>query len=140
MVRVTDHLSEKVIRGFFQTLFWRRRFLANRGSSSTSYTGDVPAIVVHDSETGNLRVPRAMPSVDLTQMRNVGSGSGFSPASPVFSGDLGLNLRHRTPTESEDEAGPSGRTWSSVGAPESQIATSTGTSELYSIYFAFAHC
>ena len=38
LVRVTDQVNEKICRGFFQTLFWRRWFLAQR-SSSNSYSG-----------------------------------------------------------------------------------------------------
>jgi hypothetical protein len=43
LVRVTDIVSEKTCRGFFQMLYWRRWFLAQR-SASSSYTG--PGIVL----------------------------------------------------------------------------------------------
>ena len=36
LVRVTDQVNEKICRGFFQTLYWRRAFLAHHASSSSS--------------------------------------------------------------------------------------------------------
>jgi hypothetical protein len=134
LVRVTDRVREKTVRGFFQTMFWRRWFLARR-SSSTSYTGDstfppqsfniVPSIVVEESETSMLNVPRvAQPSLDLTQMRNA-MGAGYSPTTPAFTRTDRLYI-----TES-DEQDSQIRSWSNIGAPGSSIATSAVSSELY---------
>jgi len=40
LVRVTDQVNENICRGFFQTLYWRRAFLAHRASSSSpSFAG-----------------------------------------------------------------------------------------------------
>ena len=39
LVRVNDAVNEKICRGFFQTLYWRRRFLAHYNSSSSSASG-----------------------------------------------------------------------------------------------------
>jgi len=124
LVRVTDQLREKTCRGFFQTLYWRRRFLAQRTASS-SYTGVVPSIVVEESETSMLSVPRVtQPSLDLTQMRN-DVGAGYSPTTPAFS------TSDRLYTQSND-AGQSSqiRSWSNLGAPDSQISTSEVHSEM----------
>lgn len=38
LVRVTDQVNERICRGFFQMLYWRRWFLAHR-SVSPSYAG-----------------------------------------------------------------------------------------------------
>jgi hypothetical protein len=134
LVRVTDRVREKTVRGFFQTMFWRRWFIAQR-SQQTSYTGDsafprqcfniVPSIVVEESETSMLDVPRvAQPSLDLTQMRNA-MGAGYSPTTPAFT------RADRMYTTESDEQDSQIRSWSNIGAPGSSIATSAVTSELY---------
>src|SRR5438552_19167175 len=84
LVRVTEQVNEKICRGFFQTLYWRRAFLAQRSGSSSltgifiilKYLITVPSIVVQETDTSALSVPRpTLPSLDLTQMRsNLGSG------------------------------------------------------------------
>ena len=84
----------------------------------------VPSIVVQESEATSLAVPRpALPSLDLTQMRELGKG-------------YSSNVSRQDSTSSElprlgltDEGSPV-RTWSSIGNPDSQIATSAGVSEL----------
>jgi len=123
LVRVTDRVREKTVRGFFQTMFWRRWFIAQR-SQQTSYTGDIPSIVVEESETSMLDVPRvAQPSLDLTQMRNA-MGAGYSPTTPAFT------RADRLYTTESDEQDSQIRSWSNIGAPGSSIATSAVTSEL----------
>ena len=138
LVRVTDHVNEKICRGFFQTLYWRRRFLAQRSSSSSSYTGigmasvklmltTVPAIIVQEDEASTLSVPRpALPSFDLTQMR-----VRYSPTSPVFPGQSSIQP---SPTEASDIVERSSgeiRSWSNIGGPESHVATPAANTELY---------
>lgn len=142
LVRVTEQVHEKVVRGFFQTLYWRQRFLAQRSESSSSISGpagktsdlskliEVPSIVVEETETSSLSVPRAaMPSLDLTQMRNL--GAGYSSTRPVFRQEDRLQVQGSSQSESDDESDSRGRTWSNLGAPDSQVATSAGQSELY---------
>lgn len=85
----------------------------------------VPSIVVEESEATSLSVPRpALPSLDLTQMREISTGysSNLSGPSPTSSDlpRLGLSDGGSSPI----------RTWSNLGAPDSQIATSSGVSEL----------
>ena len=90
----------------------------------------VPSIVIEESETSLLSVPRAaMPSLDLTQMRHI--ASGYAPTQPVLSQQDRLYVRGRSHSESDDESESQGRTWSNLGAPDSQIATSAVQSELY---------
>jgi hypothetical protein len=126
LVRVTDAVHEKQVRGFFQTLYWRRQFLAQRSQSSTSGSAQLPSIVVEESETSLLSVPRAgMPSLDLTQMRNLGS-----PTRPAFGQQDRLQVQGSSRSESDDESDPHGRTWGNLGAPDSQLSTTTGQSEL----------
>jgi len=141
MLRVADQVNENVVRGFFQTLYWRRAFLNHRSSTNSSYAGvgklhyltqankPVPFIVVEASES-SLSTPArtALPSLDLTQMRR-DMGTGYSEPSPTYGrGRLQLSPTQRY--DVEDGAGPPGRTWSSIGGPDSQIATSINT-ELY---------
>lgn len=90
----------------------------------------VPAIIVEEPELPNLSVPRPMPSLDLTQMRN-DMGAGYSPTSPTF-GQESLQVRYSPQSDGEDESSSPFRTWSSIGGPESQIATSTVQSGMYS--------
>lgn len=138
MLRVADQVNEKVVRGFFQTLYWRRAFLNQRSSTNASYAGVgklhyhkqannvVPSIVVEASES-NLSIPArtALPSLDLTQMRR-DMGTGYSEPSPTdWRGRLQPSPTQRSDTE--DGTSPPGRTWSSIGGPDSQIATSMGT-------------
>ena len=148
---MNDAVNEKICRGFFQTLYWRRRFLAHYNSSSTSTSGftgvgmsffeleltPVPSIVVEESESASLGIPNprfALPSLDLTHMRGkMGTGypSDVSPThSPAQDRSQGL---HSPVSSPEDEIPSPIKTWSNIGGPESQIATSTGTSELYSL-------
>ena len=136
LVRVTDHVNEKICRGFFQTLYWRRAFLAQR-SASSSFTGTctilkslitVPSIVVQESDTSAPSIPRpTLPSLDLTQMRH-NTGAGYSP---VFEGQDRLQPSYSPQSDVEDEANSPVRTWSTIGGPDSQIALSGGNSELY---------
>ena len=150
LVRVTDAVSEKICRGFFQTLYWRRQFLAHYNSTSSStggFTGVgmffaeceltiVPSIVVEESESAGPEIsnPRlALPSLDLTYMRG-NTGAGYSPEVspthiPVRDRSQGLHSPQSSPEESPWPI----RTWTSLGAPDSQIAMSTGSSELYSL-------
>ena len=91
----------------------------------------VPQIVVEESELSGLSIPtsRPMPSLDLTQMRN-NSGAGYSPVEPNYSRQDHLQARYYPQqSDSEDESG-SQISWANIGGPESQIATSTGHSEL----------
>jgi hypothetical protein len=85
----------------------------------------VPSIVVEESEATSLAVPRpALPSLDLTQMRDL--GSGYSPnVSPTTVDFPRLEL---------SDGGSPVRTWSNIGGPESQIATSSGVSELFVLF------
>ena len=85
----------------------------------------VPSIVVEESEATSLAVPRlALPSLDLTQMRDLGSG-------------YSSNVSDQTPTTVDfprlelSDGGSPVRSWSNIGGPESQIATSSGVSELF---------
>ena len=146
---MNDAVNEKICRGLFQTLYWRRRFLDHYNSSSGSTSGIpgvgrsslefeltiVPSIVVEESESASLGIPNprlALPSLDLTYMRG-NMGSSYSPeGSPIH-----IPLRDRSqglhsPVSPEDENASPIRTWSNIGGPDSQIATSTGNSELYS--------
>ena len=137
---MTDIVNEKICRGFFQTLYWRRWFLAQR-QSARSFGGvgtsshkrevtTVPSIIVEESEIASPTVPRpALPSLDLTQMRN-NVGAGYSLNSPTFGHDDRLPVYQYQPSDSEDESGSPVRTWSNIGGPESRIATSPVTSEL----------
>ena len=127
-------MNEKICRGFFQTLYWRRRFLAQR-SSSNSFSGVVPSIVVQESEAMSLSLPRpALPSLDLTQMREIGHGysSSLSGLSPTSSDGPRLG--------SSDGGSSPIRMWSNLGAPDSQIATSSGGSELFVPLNLSANC
>jgi hypothetical protein len=91
----------------------------------------VPSIVVEESETSLLSVPRAaMPSLDLTQMRN-DMGTGYSPTRPAFSQEDRLQVQGISPSGSEDESESHPRSWSNLGAPDSQIATISTQSDLY---------
>lgn len=145
LVRVTDQMNEKICRGLFQTLYWRRAFLAQRSStSSSSYAGvgnnycsndkliAVPSIVVEESEASILPNPRpALPSLDLTQMRD-NTGAGYYPTSSNFDGQDQLHAPSSQHSEAEDDLPSPTRTWSTIGGPESNIATSAAaTSELY---------
>lgn len=136
LVRVTDHVNEKICRGFFQTLYWRRAFLAHR-TATGSLTGiypmrvyliKVPAIVVQESDTSTPSMLRpTLPSLDLTQMRD-NMGAGYSP---VLDGQDRLHPSYSPQSDVEDEAGSPVRTWSTIGGPDSQIASAQGNSELY---------
>src|SRR5271170_7152546 len=56
LVRVTDQVNEKILRGFFQTLFWRRRFLAQSSSSSSrslNGVGKYINVVMSNSSASN---------------------------------------------------------------------------------------
>jgi hypothetical protein len=140
LARVTNQLNEKVFRGFFQTLYWRRRFLAQR-STPVSYAGAgkyktriylivVPAIIVEESEPSSLPVPRpAMLSLDLTQMRN-DMGTGYSPTSPSFGRDP-LQTRSSPQSAGDDDSNSPFKTWSNIGGPESQVVASAAQPELY---------
>ena len=90
----------------------------------------VPSIVIEESESSLLSIPRAaMPSLDLTHMRHM--ASGYSSTQPVLAQQDRLYVRGRSHSESDDESESRGRTWSNLGAPDSQIATSAVQSELY---------
>ena len=123
-------MNEKICRGFFQTLYWRRRFLAHYNSSSTSTSGftgvgmsffeleltPVPSIVVEESESASLGIPNprfALPSLDLTHMRgNMGTGysSDVSPTHiPAQDRSQGL---HSPVSSPEDEIPSPIKTWS----------------------------
>lgn len=92
----------------------------------------VPAIIVEEPEPQSLPAPRpALPSLDLTQMRN-DMGTGYSPTSPSF-GPGPLQTRYSPQSDGEDEPNSSFRKWSNIGGPESQIATSAVHSELYAL-------
>jgi len=85
----------------------------------------VPSIVVDESEATSLAVPRpALPSLDLTRIRDLGSG-------------YSSNVSEQTSTSVElprlglSDGGSPVRTWSNIGGPESQIATSSGRAELF---------
>ena len=133
---MTNHVNEKICRGFFQTLYWRRAFLAHRVATSSFngtclilvYLITVPSIVVQESDTSALSIPRpSLPSLDLTQMRH-DVGTGYSS---VFEGQDRLQPSYSPQSDVEDEASSLGRTWSTIGGPDSQIATSGVNSELY---------
>jgi hypothetical protein len=141
LVRVTDHVNEKICRGFFQTIFWRRRFLAQRSSPSSSYTGismhpstprltSVPAIVVQDDELSRLSVPRnTLPSLDLTQVRRERGGE-FSPTSPVFPGQSSVQLSPTHAYDTVERSSSELRSWSNLGGPESHLTRSPSNAEL----------
>jgi hypothetical protein len=79
---------------------------------------------VDESETSLLDVPSvAQPSLDLTQMRDA-MGAGYSPTQLAFSD----RLFGQPDTE---EHSSSSRSWSNIGGPDSHIATSAVTPELY---------
>jgi len=91
----------------------------------------VPAIVVEESEATSLAIPRpALPSLDLTQMRDLGAGyssndSRQDSTSPESS-RLGVT-----------EGGSPVRMWSNIGGPDSQIASTSGVSELLDLIMPF---
>jgi hypothetical protein len=136
LVRVTDRVNEKICRGLFQTLYWRRAFLARR-SATSSFTGTcpilmylitVPAIVVQESDAPVLSIPRpSLPSLDLTQMRD-DMGEGYSSG---FEGQDRLQPSYSQQSDVQDEGSSPGRSWSTIGGPDSQIALSGENSELY---------
>ena len=101
----------------------------------------VPSIVVQESDMSSLSVPRAtLPSLDLTNMRNREMGGGYSPTSPAFGARLQPNPRGHYRSESEDEANSQNRSWSSLGAPGSQVSNPTNTeesSEMYALALPF---
>jgi len=117
-------------------LYWRRAFLAQR-SAASSLTGTcpvlmylikVPSIVVQESDTPALSIPRpTLPSLDLTQVRQ-DMGAGYSSG---FDGQERLQPSYSPQSDVEDEASSPVRTWSTLGGPDSQIAMSAGNSELY---------
>ena len=89
----------------------------------------MPSIVVEESETSNLPASRPpLPSLDLTQIRN--TGGGYSPTSPTSRGQSRLHALYSQQSDAEDEEGSLVRTWSNIGAPGSQIATSEVNTEL----------
>jgi hypothetical protein len=140
LVRVTEQVNEKILRGFFQTLYWRRAFLARRSSTqSSSFAGvgkhhmqtyliAVPTIVVEESNTSTPRP--ALPSLDMTHMR-YGMGAGYSPTSSNFDGQERLQAHPVQQSDTEDESRSSARTWASIGGPQSNIASPAVDSELY---------
>jgi len=145
LVRVTDQVNQNIVRGFFLTLFQRRAFLAQRASSGSSFTGMgssdpklkltvVPSIVVEESESEILDIPRApMPSMDLTQMRtDMGTGyySNYSPTSPAFDGQEQLHVSSSgAQSDNEDDSPSAPRTWTTIGA-DSNLTASSGV-QLY---------
>ena len=74
-----------------------------------------------------------MPSLDLTQMRD-NMGSRYSPTSPSFDGQERLHAYSPHQSDTEDESRSPARTWSTIGGPESNIATSAVNSELYVLH------
>ena len=142
LMRVTDHVNEKICRGFFQTLYWRRRFLAQRSPTSSSYTGVgmavmkipadvVPSIVVQESETSGLSVPRpALPSLDLTNLRR-DMGSGYSPMSPLFSGQSSIQPSPVHGLDVVERSSSENRSWSNLGGPDTNLTASAANTELY---------
>lgn len=94
------------------------------------YLTPVPSIVVEESESAGLAVPRpAFPSIDLTQMRNT-MGTGYMS----HQSDVGQAGGLQSPSSQQSDRDPGvnspARTWSSIGGPESQIARSHSTSRL----------
>ena len=88
----------------------------------------MPSIVVQETDTSARSVPRpTLPSLDLTQMRNT-FGAGCSSG---FVGQDRLQPSYSPQSDAGEEAGSSARSWSSIGGPESQIASSGGSPELY---------
>jgi len=104
--------------------------------SSKSKLIAVPSIVVHEDELSGLSVPRpALPSLDLTQMRREG-GTGYSPTSPVFPGQLSIQL---SPVQDDDIVERSStelRSWSSIVGPDSHLTPSDG--QLYTFLIEFS--
>jgi hypothetical protein len=144
VVRVTNQLNEKILRGLFVTLYWRRQFLARRRAGA-SYAGDgaqvskiglilVPSIVVELSDPAQATASRPpLPSLDLTQMRD-DMGSEY-PSSPQAPGERDHQLRPRISiyspkSDAEEESSSPSKRWSNIGAPDSQMAN-TSTSPLY---------
>jgi hypothetical protein len=139
LVRVTEQVNKKIVRGFFETLYWRRAFLARRSSTSSSsfagvgkhpmqaYLIAVPTIVVEESEAS---IPRpTLPSLDMTHMRD-DMGAGYSPSSN-FDGQERLQASPVHQSDTEDESRSPARTWSSIGRPQSNITISANDPELY---------
>jgi hypothetical protein len=94
------------------------------------YLIQVPAIVVQESESSSLSVPRpAFPSLDLTQMRD-DMGTGYSPNPSHIGSSVALQSPWTQQSETDDVANSPVRTWSNIGGPQSRIATSAGNSEL----------
>ena len=143
LVRVTNQLNDKIFRGLFVTLYWRRQFLARRESAKSPSIGGkyllkielsvVPAIVVEETDSSQapfIRPP--LPSLDLTQMRD-DMGSGYASSSGAFGeGDHQLRVSFYSPqSDSEDESASPGRRWANIGGPESQMAAGT---QLYYLF------
>ena len=92
------------------------------------YLIKVPAIVVQESDTSTPSIPRpTLPSLDLTQMRD-NMGAGYSP---VLDGHDRLHPSYSPQSDVEDEANSPARTWSTIGGPDSRMASAGGNSELY---------
>jgi hypothetical protein len=88
----------------------------------------VPSIVVQESDTSALSMPRpTLPPLDLTQLRS-NTGAGYSP---VFEGQDRLQPSYSPQSEVDDEASSPVRTWSTIGGPDSQVALAGDNSELY---------
>jgi hypothetical protein len=71
-----------------------------------------------------------MPSLDLTQMRG-DLGAGYSPTSPTFTRYNHLRSSWTETEDGQDQLNLPTRGWANIGGPDSQIASSGGTSELY---------